>query len=370
MSNSETFCELLARRRTILNNRNAPIRLETANPYINKDGTAKTDASGNKITTRKIYERRKAEILQYNQTSSIGGTLTRAQQYKQTIENVGHTTNRIVENVNGSTTTFGISTCFSDLYLPTSSSAAGIPGPSFIIQYRPEVPLYGYAINAEPIGITNTDSINAWSFNLGTNIQAIDGEWTTLIHVFHNIDNIDIELVDKDYIFNMDIPIGLYVAGDISGAYLIDSSSNHNFISSIDVRVLGYTGSILTTPIVQNFFNDISMSDISMNYVIDNSGNFKAIQYMGNLPLTATLRIQTLSYYEIQVKFNIISFDDNEYTSSLGVKSYVSAAYMNLTENNVGFKDNITTVRLVTSSGSTYSTPNYNDFKINGMALD
>jgi hypothetical protein len=369
MSVSENFCNLLARRRTILNNRNAPIRREIDNPYTNANGTAKTDACGNQITSQMIYERRKAEILQYNNNFSVRGTLTRAQQYKQTVENIGRTSNKVVENIDGTTTTFGISNCFSDLYLPTSSSAAGIPGPPFTIQYRPEVPLHGYAVNTQPIGISNTDSLNAWSFNTGRNIQAKNGEWTTLLRIFHNIDNIDSEIINKNYQFNLDIPIGLYVAGDISGGFILDNSSNHIFISNVDVRITDSAGDVLSTPTVSNYFNDISMSDISMNYVIDNSSNFTAIRYMGNLPLTTTLPIQTLSYYEIQLRFDITIQDSNEYISLFDVDSYVSAAYMNITDNNVDLSNNIHSVQLI-SSGSTYYAPNFTDFTIVGTLQD
>jgi hypothetical protein len=368
MSASETYCQLLQRRRTILNNRNAPVRLEIDNPYTNADGTAKTDACGNVITSQMIYERRKAEILQYNNTYSVRGTLTRAQQYKQTVEQVGQTSNKVVENVDGSTTTFGISTCLTDLYLPTSSSAAGIPGPPFTIQYRPEVPLHGYNVSTQPIGITNVDSINAWSFNTESNIQSINGEWTTLLRIFQNIDNIDKEIINKNYEFKLDVPIGLYVAGDISGEFILDNSSNYIFIRNVDVRIIDRIGDVIVSPTVSNYFNDISMSDISMNYVTDNSNNFTAIRYVGNLPLTATLPIQTLSYYEIQLRFDITTQDSNEYKSLFGVESNISAAYMNLTDNNIDLSNNIHSVQLVSSNGSTYYVPKYTGFTIYGSA--
>lgn len=356
---SDAFCGLMARRRSILNSRNAPIRLELDNPYIDSNGKPKLDASGGEITSYKIFERRKAEILQYNNTSTVRGSITKSQRYKQTMERNGRTTNRIVENPDGSTTTFGVSTCLSDLYLPTLSSSAGIPGPPFIIQYRPEVPLHRYAENPQPIGITNAEPLDAWSYNLGTNIQANSGEWTTMIRIFHNIDNIDSEQINKDYIFNIDVPIGLYVTGDLSGVYQENKSSNHTFISNIAIRVLDTFGAAITTPTtVGHLFNDISM-----NYIIDNSNNFTAIQYMGNLPLTARLTIQTLSYYEIQLKILTTTIDSNEYVNS----SYVSAAYLNLTDNNIGFKNNINTVRL-TSNGTLYPTPIYKGFTIVGAA--
>jgi len=358
---SETLCDLLARRRAILNNRKAPIRLEIENPYIDADGNIKKDASDNYITTQRIYERRKAEILQYNKTSTVQGKLTRAQRYKQTMENIGRTSNRIVENADGSSTTFGVATCPEDLYLPTSSSSAGIPGPSFNIQYRPEVPLYGYAMNAQQLGIPNIGSLDAWDFNTGTNIQSPSGDWTTLVRIFHNIDNIDSEQVNKDYLFNMDIPIGLYVAGDISGELGLDTSSNHTFISNIEVQILDHQGIVLPTPAISNTFNDNTFNDISMNYILDNSGNFRAIKYLGNLSFSPTLRIEPLSYYEIQLKFGIEKQDFNEYVA----ESYVSSVYMNLTSNNIGFKTNMTTVQLV---GSGDTTPTHTDFTIIGTA--
>jgi hypothetical protein len=353
---SESLCILLERRREILNNRKAPIRLEIENPYIDADGNRKLDASGNVITTQKIYERRKAEILQYNQTSTVQGKLIRAQRYKQTVENIGRTSNLIVENEDGSSTTFGVATCPDDIYLPTSSSAAGIPGPSFNIQYRPEVPLYGYAMNAQQLGIPNIGSLDAWDFNTGTNIQSPSGDWTTLLRIFHNIDNIDGEQVNKEYRFDMVIPIGLYVAGDISGD--IHTSSNYTFISNIEVQILLHQGEIHSTPTVTNTFNDISM-----NYVLDNSGNFNAIKYLGNLSFSPTLIIEPLSYYEIQFKFNIENDDNNDYER----ESYVSSVYMNLTSNNLDFKTNISEVTLI---GSGDTTPTHADFTIEGTALN
>ena len=100
-----------------------------------------------------------------------------------------------------------------------------------------------------------------------------------------------------------------------------------------------------------------------MNYVLDNSGNFNALKYMGNLPLRIKLRIETLSYYEIQLKFNIKKQDPNDYID----ESYVSSVYMNLTSNNIGFKTNIDSVQLV-KGGTPYQPLPYTDFTITGIA--
>ena len=345
---SGTLCDLLARRRAILNNRKAPIRLEIENPYFD-------NGVRNSLTSRDLAMRRKAEILQYNNTSSVQGKLTQAQQYKNTVENIGRTSTRIVDG-----TVFNISTCLDDLYLTTSSSRSDVPGPPIDLSYNPDVPLYGYAMNAQQLGIPNIGSLDAWDFNTGTNIQAPSGEWVTFIRIFHNIDNIDSEQENKDYEFVMDIPIGLYVAGDISGDLVLDTSSNHTFINTIKVRILDHLGN----PESESDLTNEQIADISLNYEIDSSNNFYAIKYLGNLSFSRTLRIEPLSYYEIQLKFGIEKQDYNEYESD----SYVSSVYMNLTSNNVDTSMNITNVDLVDGDGYDYSMPTYTDFTIIGTA--
>jgi len=345
---SGTLCDLLARRRAILNNRKAPIRLEIENPYFD-------NGVRNSLTSRDLAMRRKAEILQYNNTSSVQGKLTQAQQYKNTVENIGRTSSRIVDG-----TVFNISTCLDDLYLTTSSSRSDVPGPSIDLSYNPDVPLYGYSTSAQQLGIPNIGSLDAWTFNTGTNIQAPSGEWVTFIRIFHNIDNIDSEQENKDYEFVMDIPIGLYVAGDISGDD-ITQPSNHTSINTIKVRILDHLGNVLES---ESDLTDEQITDISLNYEIDSSNNFYAIKYLGNLSFSPTLNIETLSYYEIQFKFGIENDDTNEYESD----SYVSSVYMNLTSNNVDTSMNITNVDLVDGDGYDYSMPTYTDFTIIGTA--
>jgi hypothetical protein len=96
---------------------------------------------------------------------------------------------------------------------------------------------------------------------------------------------------------------------------------------------------------------------------LDNSGNFNAIKYLGNLSFSPTLIIEPLSYYEIQFKFNIENDDNNDYEH----ESYVSSVYMNLTSNNLDFKTNISEVTLI---GSGDTTPTHTDFTIEGTALN
>jgi len=275
------------------------------------------------------------------------------------VENIGRTSSRIVENADESSTTFGVATCTEDIYLTTSSSRSDVPGPPIDLSYNPDVPLYGYSTSAQQLGIPNIGSLEAWTFNTGTNIQAPSGEWVTFIRIFHNIDNIDSEQENKDYEFVMDIPIGLYVAGDISGDD-ITKPSNHTFINTIKVRILDHLGNVLESE--SDLTND-QITDISMNYGIDSSNNFYAIKYLGNLSFSTTLNIETLSYYEIQFKFGIENDDTNEYESD----SYVSSVYMNLTSNNVDTSMNITTVNLVKGDDDDYK-PTYTDFTIIGTA--
>jgi len=356
---SETLCQLLARRRKILNNRKAPIRLEIDNPYINADGTR------NNITSYDLAMRRKAEILQYNNTSTVQGKLTSAQNFRNVIENIGRTNNVIIKD--GSSNILDIinvTSCPDDLFLPTSTTSAGIPGPNITIQYDPNVPLYGYAKNvAQPA--TRFENIpDAWTFNGSTNIPSFNGEFTTLLRIFHNIDNIDNELVNKDYEFLLDVPIGIYVAGDISGQII--GSTNNKFISNIEVQVLDHSNNVLN---VSSDVSDSSFNDISFNYTIDNSNNFHALEFIGNLKLSLQLRIEHLVYYEVQVKFTLNNDDTNVYTTLLNESSYVSAVYMNLTENNISVKNNINIDNIVLyKNGSTHN-PLYNSFNITANQL-
>lgn len=361
---SETLCELLARRRKILNNRKPPIRLEIQNPYIDPNGNTKTDANGNPITSQRLAERRKAEILQYNKTSNVQGKLTRAQNYRNVVENIGRTSNQIVTDENGISNTFSVSTCPNDLYLPTSSSAAGIPGPSFNLQYRPEVPLYGYANNAQQLGLPLVQLSEAWTFNTSTNIQSLTGEFTSLLKVFHNIDNIDNELINKDYEFDITIPLGLYVAGDISGNII--SSDNSKSISNIEVQVVNHTGDVLTD--ITHTIVDHSFNDISLNYTLDNSNNFYALRHIGSLGIKLLLHIEQLAYYDIQIKFTIDKQDTNEYVVINNTSSYVSAVYMNLTNNNLETLNNITSIN-IKKNGVGYS-PEFNDFSVVGTPVN
>ena len=134
---SNAFCDLLIARQKLRNDQTpAPGRFEIVNPYINANGEP------NGITQYDLAMRRKVEILRYNKTNTIQGQLTKSQQLSGVINN----------NIT-------ISNCPADLLLPTPSNAAGVPGPPIILQYNPDIPLYGYGYIPPLYGLS--DKTNA-----------------------------------------------------------------------------------------------------------------------------------------------------------------------------------------------------------------
>jgi aspartyl-tRNA synthetase len=112
---------------------------------------------------------------------------------------------------------------------------------------------------------------------------------------------------------------------------------------------------------------DHSFNDISLNYTLDNSNNFYALRHIGSLGIKLLLHIEQLAYYDIQIKFTIDKQDTNEYVFINNTSSYVSAVYMNLTNNNLETLNNITSIN-IKNNGVDYS-PGFNDFSIVGSPI-
>ena len=329
-----SLCDILARRAQILRLRTPPIRLELQNPYTNTN-----------FTQEDLNMRRKAEILQYNKTSNVQGKLTRAQRYQQISQGIGNRGSQTLLDVSGEFIgVAGTVSCPLDLYLPTPSSRSDIPGPPIILQYDKDVPLYNYATNAQQLGVPNVELMNAWSFNTSTNTLALSENEVTLMHIFHNVDNIDSEIINKLYTFTLNIPIGLYVAGDISGN-LTPDLTNSVSINTFDVNIYANqsTDALVEPAIALNL--DI-IKDTSMNYIIDSSNAFYATSYVGNVVITTPpLLIEQLSIYDIKIKVkNSHSVHAaHTFNTLTGIESSVptSGIYLNLTPNNISAKNNI-----------------------------
>lgn len=343
MSSDQTLCDILARRKEILRLKKPPIRLELKNPYIDKNGDRTT------YTKAQFDMRRKAEILQYNKTSNVQGKLTRAQRYGRVIRGTGNRGSQTILSETGEfLDVISTGDCQDDLYLPTPSSSSDVPGPIISIHYDKNVPLYNYATNAQQLGIPNIGLMEAWSFNAPTNILALSGVETSLLKIFHNIDNINAEIVNKEYTFTLNIPIGLYVAGDISNN--IVKADNTKSIDSIDVKIYENDESVPLVAIITNIDDII---DTSMNYTINSTDAFYATEYIGILEVTTPpLTIEHLALYDIRVTVtNNHSDHDNVFETLTGTSLYpVMGVYFNLTANNTTVRSNITTTSVTSST--------------------
>ena len=222
--------------------------------------------------------------------------------------------------------------------------------------------------SALKILLNQKDSFNVIVLTGGKNIKELARQSILLQPKYVVIadESLLIELKEllKDYEFDITIPIGLYVAGDISGDII--SNDNSKSISNITVKILDPSGDVLTN--INHTIVDHSFNDISLNYTLDNSGNFYASKHIGSLGLKLKLHIEQLAYYDIQIKFVIDKQDTNNYVVLGETSSYVSAVYMNLTNNNLETLNNITTVD-VKKDNSTHS-PVFNDFSIVGTLIE
>ena len=346
---SSNLCDILARRKKILLLKKPPIRLELKNPYIDEYGNRTTDTEGVLLTKERFDMRRKAEILQYNKTSNVQGKLTRAQKYKQVIQGTGNRGSQTILSETGEfPEVISTGNCPDDLYLPTPSSSSDVPGPSISIKYDKKVPLYNYATNAQQLGVPNIALMEAWSFNAPTNILALSGVETSLLKIFHNIDNISAEIVNKKYTFTLNIPVGLYVAGDISNN--IVTPNNVKSIASIDVNI--YANDVYT-PLVATITNINDIKDTSMNYTINSTDAFYATEYIGILNVTIPdLFIENLALYDIRVTVtNEHSEHDNVFQTLTGTSNNpVMGVYFNLTANNTTVSSNIDTTSVTSST--------------------
>lgn len=350
-----SLCDILARRAQILRLRTPPIRLELQNPYASME-----------FSQEDLNMRRKAELLQYDKTSNVQGKLTRAQRYRQISQGIGNRGSQTLLSVSGEFIgVVSTSSCPLDLYLPTLSSRSDVPGPSVTIQYDKNVPLYNYATNEQQLGISTIELMNAWSFNTSTNILALVDNEVSLMHIFHNIDNVDYEMNNKLYTFTLNIPIGIYIAGDISGS-LTAGLTNSTSIDTLAVNIYANnsTEALSETSIVVNH-SDIR--NTSMEYIIDSSEPFYATSYVSNVVITTPpLLIEQLSIYDIRIQVtNSHSVHAHTFNTLDGGESSTptSGIYLNLTPNNINVKNNISHTA-ITSLASVHS-----NFKITATTI-
>ena len=154
-------CVLLqSMRRILLTNSVPPPRLEIVSPYT--DTTASEVPPSQPLYSKKQLDmRRKYEILQYKDNGVVNGKRTKKVLYTNLMNN---NRNRYTISVpeNNGVTVYSTNACPDDDKIAVPTTSSGVPGPTEMIYYEPDVPLYmfGYQTNDYAILPKTSDKSN------------------------------------------------------------------------------------------------------------------------------------------------------------------------------------------------------------------
>jgi hypothetical protein len=218
--------------------------------------------------------RRKAEILQYKKNSTQTTQLTKSQ--------------RFASVVNGSYQVNSNKVCNKDLLRPTPSSAAGIPGPLTILRYDPTVPLYNYQTKQNTSAFVDVQPPN-WQVSVASNSISTtllppqtNGtiNSTTPNNIFAVPESSFLSLCiqnTNNYNFNLRVPDGIYVSGDVSGN---DPATVNYTLKDVTLNIYYYPSpNVIYT--CNSVASTIQLSDISGSFTASRS--FYGSQYFGNM---------------------------------------------------------------------------------------
>lgn len=265
-----------------------------------------------KYNQKQLDMRRKVEVLKYDKNSTQGSKLTKSQKWSQ-----------LSTNKQGSTI------CYKNPYLPTPSSACGVPGPLTYLTYDPKVPLYNYS-GAKDVYTNFTETVSIpWSTSINTtHVIAANAVETNLFTLaIQNAPN-------TAYTYQFTAPIGIYVSGnntntsDVSGNIsIIGATLNvYYYVGKLDsTNAPIYTQSVSSTytPIFSNntTFTTTNIANHST------SNYFEAIQYIGNINVP---NIQLPTQYSYVYDFNLIfEVENNNTNNTSNIANFSYGAYLN-----------------------------------------
>jgi hypothetical protein len=258
-------CVLLqSMRRILLTNSVPPPRLEIVSPYT--DTTASEVPPSQPLYSKKQLDmRRKYEILQYKDNGVINGKRTKKVLYTNLMNN---NRNRYTISVpeNNGVTVYSTNACPDDDKIAVPTTSSGVPGPTEMIYYEPDVPLYmfGYQKNDYAILPKVLDKSNIAQIISNTNIPININQLT---HIFTMIFN---EYTPQgDQSINISIPMLINIIG-----------STTDIDSSVKVMISDYIVQILQA--VQEINVDNMEIFLDNNEIIindfDENGNFEINQ--------------------------------------------------------------------------------------------
>ena len=292
MSNTD-LCNLLSQRRARLQLIGPPIRYNPVSPYP-------------AYTPNQLDMRRKAEVLQYNKSSSKGNKPTKAQKFASIM--------------NTTKNTLGQPSCIygpDNLYKPTPTTSSDVPGPRIMLEYNPDIPLYNYATGAD----NYSDLIDA----ISTKWEAFsEQDVVNLTGVNTLTANLVIQDVDEySSTLTLSTPIGIYVSGTPSISPISDASGNISIYNVVLSAYYNNTAISIPTPTVT--LDNQPLSNQYVHFAATESV-FSGTIYMGNLKISnIVLPTQPGYVYDLKLTFNLIGANNSIYTTySKGVYTNIS----------------------------------------------
>lgn len=288
-----------------------------------------------------IDMRRKAEILKYssNKVSTQTNSLTKTEKFSLLVR--GFSQSIPLASSNESTIQRA---CPNDALILTPTSSSDVPGPVIMLFDNESVPLYkyinpSYNRNYSILPVNNT---NPWSIEYNENIQyPITNESKTISSIY-----IRESVTQPVTTFKLNIPISIYVSGDISN----NTGSNINIHISDATFAVFYNDTVVTTnPTIVKNFTDLSFN---VNYNTKR-GAFSAVQYVGNLIINNIILSTTVgSVYDLKLSFNYAISSGTQYTVLPYLKQFNYGVYANRTNGPITLSDNC---NVTSTAASSYS---------------
>jgi hypothetical protein len=292
-ASNNIICDLLKRRSKFFSLLSPGPRYNPVSPYPN-------------YTQAQLDMRRKAEILQYKKNSTQTTQLTKSQ--------------RFASVVNGSYQVNSNRVCNKDLLRPTTTSAAGIPGPLMILQYDPTVPLYNYQTKQNTSAFVDVQPPN-WQVSVASNSISTTSippqtnatiNSTIVTNIFPVPESSFLSLCIQNnnyYNFNLRVPVGIYV----SGSAPVDPSGNIipatvNFtLKDVTLNVYYYPGSSIYTLNGNSLVSSsIQISNFTGSFTVGYGPSFYGSRYFSNIFVPSIpLSTQYGDVYDFKFSYNI-----------------------------------------------------------------
>jgi hypothetical protein len=289
-------------------------------------------------TQAQLDMRRKAEILQYNNTST--GKITKKQSWVNLVN--GSTQRRqfssyYIKGIQDGTLT-PEQICPNDISIPTLTTASDVPGKPMLLYYDVSIPLYNYKTQQIVYAKENSEEQDKWLIKYDTNVIDNNNQNIFTLSIRPPIDN-------PVYNYSVTSSIGLYIYGsnianpgpDVSGVFNINAPLA-NF--ALSVIYGGQTVTLQNTPTVS--FSSRFLQDISgavSTRTVANAFNGKI--YIGNITFSnIILSTYPGNTYDFFIRYIPSYTTSNIDNFNVVIETNVSADSVKKVENGLRFYTN------------------------------